>query len=501
MTGFRAFVSRQLRRARRLTFPRLRRPDLLTGRNRESAVDILYRLLLARPIDDAGREHYRTLMARDDLTLREIAVELAATDELQERLQRRVSRRFFEPPNQGGDGFVDVRTLMRTRSLEQLSAAADDYYRRSRGDVDRYHAKPLASVYDAPDLLGSFAHLLGGLHLARGMDVLDFGAGTGWTTRFLTQLGCRVTSVDVSPTALEIGQELFTRLPPVGEWSPPRFVVFDGRRFDIESESVDRIVCVDAFHHVPNPDAVLAELARVLRPGGIAGFSEPGPHHSASSQSQYEMKNYTVVENDIVLPDIWSWAAAAGFTKLEVAVFSTQPHLISLEHFDDLMAGGPELDTYGDRLREYLSGHNTFFLHKGGTAADSRDRRGLRADLEVRLHKPVIGPHEQIRGLAMMRNIGSAAWLGSDATVGAVTLGVHLRTRDGQPVAVDFAHIPLPGPTPPGGVQRTDFSVIPPPPGEYTLEFDLVSEGVAWFESTGSRTVNLSLTVRSGRDS
>ena len=58
-------------------------------------------------------------------------------------------------------------------------------------------------------------------------------------------------------------------------------------------------MCLDAFHHVPNPGLVLAELSRVLKEGGIAGFAEPGPEHSKSPQSQYEMKTFKVVENDV----------------------------------------------------------------------------------------------------------------------------------------------------------------------------------------------------------
>jgi 2-polyprenyl-3-methyl-5-hydroxy-6-metoxy-1,4-benzoquinol methylase len=379
----RALVSRQLRRLRRLVFPRLRKPDVLTGAEREAALEILYRLVLGRPVETGGREHYLRLMRRDGVSLRDIAVELAASDELQERLRRRATRRFFDPPSEPPDGFVDVREVIKTRTLTELNKAADEYYSGHEGGVERHHAKPLADIHDAPDLLGSFAQLLAGLALAPGMRVLDFGCGTGW--RSLTQLGCAVTATDVSATALKLAEDLFVQLPPVGVWTRPRFVLFDGRHLDVASESLDRVVCVDALHHVPNPAEVLTELARVLRPGGIAAFREPGSTHSHSPHSQYEMKNYLVVENDIVLSEIQRWAMAAGFTRLEVAVFSTESYRIPLERFDDLVAGSAELDTYNDRLREYLSGHQMFFLHKGEEAGDSRHRDGLRAAIQVEL--------------------------------------------------------------------------------------------------------------------
>jgi SAM-dependent methyltransferase len=493
----RDFLNRQLRRLRRVVFPRLRRPDVLSGSQRDAALDVLYRLLLARAIDEHGRRHYLDLIHRDGLTLRDVAVELAASDEFHDRLRQRTTRRFYDPPADAPEGFVDVRELIKAHTLEGLLGAAEEYYRRTRDQADRYHAKPLADIHDAPELLGSFAHLLGGLRLAPEMRVLDFGAGAGWTTRFLTQLGCAVTSMDVSPTALALGEELFTRAPLVGRWSAPRFLLFDGRRIDLPSESFDRIVCFDALHHVSNGAEVLRELGRVLRPGGIAGFSEPGPNQSKAAHAQFEMKNYTVVENDLVLTEVWDWAKAAGFTGLDVAVFSTMPYLLSLQQFDDLIAGGAELDAYGDQLRGYLTGHQTFFLSKQAVStADSRDRLQLKANIAVRLQQQEVLANERLHGHATMTNIGPARWLPGATRVGGVNLGVHLRTRDDRPLNVDFARILLSDETAPGATRRIDFTLSPLPPGEYTLEFDLVSEGVGWFEANGSATVSIPVRCR-----
>jgi SAM-dependent methyltransferase len=137
--------------------------------------------------------------------------------------------------------------------------------------------------------------------------------GACWTTRCLTQFGCAATALDVSASALELGKQLYARLPPIGDQPAPQFLLFDGRRIDLPDASVDRILCFDAFHHVPNPAQTMLELGRVLRPGGIAGFSEPGPHHSKGSRSQYEMKNYTALERDVVMKDVWHGRGRLAF--------------------------------------------------------------------------------------------------------------------------------------------------------------------------------------------
>src|SRR5207248_903858 len=126
------------------------------------------------------------------------------------------------------DDFVDVRRLVRTLTVEELAEAADDYYRKNLMNVEYYFAKPLTNIDEAPDLLISFAEVVAGLRPLAGMRVLDFGAGTGWSTRYLTQLGYEVIALDVSKSALEVAAEQFERLPVVGDRPKPEFLYFDG---------------------------------------------------------------------------------------------------------------------------------------------------------------------------------------------------------------------------------------------------------------------------------
>jgi len=482
-----AFVARQLRRLRRVVFPALRRADRVPKENLARGLDLLYRFILARPPDEEGREYYLRLISEDGLTLREVAAEIAASNEFQARLHDAL------PPD---DTFIDARELNTTFSVEELAQTAEDYYRTTLEFSDRYLAKPFADPQDAPDLLGSFAQLVAGLRLAPGLDVLDFGAGACWTTRCLTQFGCAAIALDVSASALDLGKQLYARLPPIGNQPAPQFLVFDGRRIDLPDASVDRILCFDAFHHVPNPAQTMLELGRVLRPGGIAGFSEPGPHHSKGSRSQYEMKNYTALERDVVMRDVWKWARAAGFQNLELAIFNNESHRVPLDDFEDAVRGGRALNKYADRVRVFLRGHQTFFLTKGGGGPkDSRERIGLKGEIIVHLRRASVGAGETIQGDAVVQNVGSVTWLPGDTPLGGVNLGVHLRTREGSPLAVDFARVRLIGSTPPGDMQKVSFSLKPPDRGEYLLEFDLVSEGIGWFEMNGSATVSVAVTV------
>jgi hypothetical protein len=86
----------------------------------------------------------------------------------------------------------------------------------------------------------------------------------------------------------------------------------------------------------------------------------------------------------------------------------------------------------------------------------------------------------------------------ADATYGRrlVRLGAQLCREDGSLINLDFARSRLPGPIGPG--QSADIAIDLPPiaeRGRYQLKFDLVSEGVEWFEKCGSPTTVTPLDV------
>ncbi len=96
---------------------------------------------------------------------------------------------------------------------------------------------------------------------ARGMEVLDIGAGSG---HLLNLLGCRYgtrgTGVDISELALR----------RVLEFNPLelRFLLADAERLPFASGVFDRVISFDVLEHLPNQRAALMEAARVVRPGG-----------------------------------------------------------------------------------------------------------------------------------------------------------------------------------------------------------------------------------------
>jgi ubiquinone/menaquinone biosynthesis C-methylase UbiE len=390
--------------------------------------------------------------------------------------------------------FIDVRDLIASAPIEEHNARAERYF-SSLNDYTDHLAKPFAHIQDAPQLLIHTGVLLQGLALAPGMTVLEYGAGTGWLSHALTQLGCRSILLDVSATALEIARRLFEDHQPFGTTPEPAFLVFDGHRIDLPDASVDRVICFDAFHHAPNPDEVLREFARVLKPGGLAGFAEPGPQHSLTAQSQHEMRTYGVIESDIHLEEIEREARQAGFEHLRVAGVNVPPFRISLVEYEDLLAGGATLAKWAEVTKSHMRNVRIFYLKKEGTEAiDSRRIEGLHATMTAEL---TAAPHAgvPIRIRARVKNSGTASWLASGIRPGGVSIGTHLFSGSGALINPDHAWLAIPRTLAPDDEVTFEGDLPPLEAGRYILELDCVSDGVAWFGQLGSPTVRLDVEV------
>lgn len=78
-----------------------------------------------------------------------------------------------------------------------------------------------------------------------------------------------------------------------------------------------------------------------------------------------------------------------------------------------------------------------------------------------------------------------------------VRLGAQLLAEDGALINRDLARAWLPGDVSPGATAQVPIEIpMPERPGRYTLKFDLVSEGIDWFEACGSSTTTRTLVVR-----
>jgi SAM-dependent methyltransferase len=398
---------------------------------------------------------------------------------------------------------IDPKDVIARLGVDTLRTTAEAYFSRISDPIPEM-GKPFTSLFECPDMLYKLGLLLSGLKLGKTMTILDFGAGTCWLSRLLTQLQCSTISLDVSETALDIGKRLFAEYPVIGSRiTEPKFLHFDGHNIDLPDDSVDRIVCFDALHHIPNQEQILKELARVLKPGGIAGFSEPGRQHSRTPQSQYEMGNYDVLENDIVLEEIVSSAEKAGFSGFYCKLLCSRDLDLDFSTYQRIVSSGTSLSL---RLSRCLWPHiyhpmndaNIFFLEKGKFTPDSRSHIGLAHVLKVEKAHFATKTGTILRIPVEIANTGSAKWRNSNIQdIGVVKLGAHLYDADNKLLNLDFTTCLFDTEVHPGDKITTVLEVRFDKPGRYNLVLDLVSEQICWFENVGSRPVRVKVSVQS----
>lgn len=127
-----------------------------------------------------------------------------------------------------------------------------------------YFAQPDDSLERATDFLTQ--HMASAARLTAECRVLDVGCGIGQPARWLArEFGCRVLGISTSPVGIELARR---EAEGAGLVDRAQFEVRDGMHTGLDDASFDRVWVMESSHLMPDRDALVAECARVLRPGG-----------------------------------------------------------------------------------------------------------------------------------------------------------------------------------------------------------------------------------------
>jgi ArsR family transcriptional regulator len=191
-----------------------------------------------------GREDADAGARRLWLLVREQIGPTPAAEQDQQRLQRVLSER-------------------RTKSQEFFSSSAGQWDKvREELFGDRFHLAALAGFIDSSWVVG------------------DLGCGTGQVSAALAPFVSRVIAVDGSAAMMQAARKRLSGLENV-----------DLRRGELESlpiddRQLDAATMMLVLHHVPEPEKVLSEVARALRPGGRLLLVDMLPHEREHYRQQ-----------------------------------------------------------------------------------------------------------------------------------------------------------------------------------------------------------------------
>ncbi|MCK0104498.1 bifunctional 2-polyprenyl-6-hydroxyphenol methylase/3-demethylubiquinol 3-O-methyltransferase UbiG [Pseudohalocynthiibacter sp. F2068] len=101
----------------------------------------------------------------------------------------------------------------------------------------------------------------------RGLDVLDLGCAGGFMAEALNDRGANVTGIDPAAQAIDAARSHAT-----ASGKSIRYDVGAGENLPYYIGHFDAVVCVDVLEHVDDLTKVLAEVERVLKPGGTFLF-------------------------------------------------------------------------------------------------------------------------------------------------------------------------------------------------------------------------------------
>ena len=131
--------------------------------------------------------------------------------------------------------------------------------------------------------------------------VLDVATGTGSFVRFLLD-GLRdheeIVGIDANPERSVAFAEAF------GDRDDTRFVEMDAHYLAFDDGSFDTVCVSNSLHHFADPGPVLAEMLRVLRPGGHVVVNEMYRDGQSETQSTHVLLHH--------------WWAAVGTVRGEV---------------------------------------------------------------------------------------------------------------------------------------------------------------------------------------
>lgn len=113
----------------------------------------------------------------------------------------------------------------------------------------------------AAKIISVLEHFLGREDL-RGLEAVDIGCSTGFIAHEMYLAGATVTGVDIDLPGLERARERFSadRLS---------FLEYSGTSLPLADSSADIVVYNHVYEHTVDPDVVMSEIRRILKPAGV----------------------------------------------------------------------------------------------------------------------------------------------------------------------------------------------------------------------------------------
>ncbi len=140
--------------------------------------------------------------------------------------------------------------------------------------ASNFHFNVMAFTFKLRDFLLPRKNILEEAGIKPGFHVLDYGCGPGSYTTAAAELvsgSGKVHALDIHPLAIQMVRDIASR----NKLTNVETILSDCQT-GLPDNSVDVVLLYDTFHDLCDPNGVLQELHRVLKPDGLLSFTD---HH------------------------------------------------------------------------------------------------------------------------------------------------------------------------------------------------------------------------------
>ena len=152
--------------------------------------------------------------------------------------------------------------------------------------MSNFDFKFMSCGYKFRDFFLPRLNILKEVGIKPGFHVLDYGCGPGSYIMPLAELvgeSGKIYALDIHPLAIQRVQDIASKKQLANVET-----ILSDCQTGLPDNTLDSVLLYAAFHHLSDPDVVLKELHRVLKPDGILSF---GDHHMKEKEIVVEVIN------------------------------------------------------------------------------------------------------------------------------------------------------------------------------------------------------------------
>jgi len=202
----------------------------------------------------------------------------------------------------------DMRRL--TSVLAERRTDSIAFFGRVAGEWDKVRGELFGEGFTAKALLAL---------LSRDWVVADLGCGTGNAAELLAPFVREVIAIDRSGPMLDAARKRLTGDGAPAKAGTVRFIEGELERVPLMDAAVDAAVCVLVLHHLPEPEAAVREMRRIVRPGGPALIVDMYEH----DRTEYR-RLMGHVHLGFSSPAIEKMMRGAGFADVHVSALASE---------------------------------------------------------------------------------------------------------------------------------------------------------------------------------